>query len=308
MHRHDAVRRQIEIQRGEHRLLHFAGIGRVADQDDLPGEVDGDDGVGAHAVARRIGLERRQIDDGQFRDEVGEFENVGADQQLTNEERVPGEFGIDARFYPVFRIGAAIEVLREQCLAARMRDHIVVEQFEIGLAELAVAVPPDGVFGQRIDDGVLVLGASPSMHAGFGAKRAALDQRAFAVPDRMLDQDRIGQIPVHAGEVFKAEFVGAVRAVPHTRFLHAKPPLVARLDGARDPPQMSAVTRSQEARDPIAEHPSICQDRNVLKPNRKISRSFRRCSAAKNIALGALAAPRLNCQIHHDLSQLLRRW
>ena len=128
---------------------------------------------------------------------------------------------IDARFYPVFRIGAAIEILREQRLAARMRDHIVVEQLEIGLAELAVAVPPDGVFGQRIDDGVLVLGAAPGMHAGLGAKRAALDQRALAVPDRMLDQDRVGQIPVHAGEVFEAEFVGAVRAVPHSRFLHA---------------------------------------------------------------------------------------
>ena len=43
----------------------------------LRGEVDGDDGVGAHAVTLGVGLERRQIDDGQFGDEVGEFGNVG---------------------------------------------------------------------------------------------------------------------------------------------------------------------------------------------------------------------------------------
>jgi hypothetical protein len=42
MHRHHALRRQIEIERGEDRLLHLAGIRGVADQDDLPGEVDGD--------------------------------------------------------------------------------------------------------------------------------------------------------------------------------------------------------------------------------------------------------------------------
>jgi len=113
MHRHHAKRGQIEVQCREHRLFHLAGIGGVTDQDDLLVEVDGDDGVGAHAVALGIGLEARQIDDGEFRDEVCEFEDVGADQQLTDEKRMPGKFGEDAGFYPVFRIGAAIEVLRE---------------------------------------------------------------------------------------------------------------------------------------------------------------------------------------------------
>ena len=56
------------------------------------------------------------------------------DQQLTNEQRMPGQLGEDAGFYPVFRVGAAVEILREQRLAARMRDEIVVEQLEVGLA------------------------------------------------------------------------------------------------------------------------------------------------------------------------------
>ena len=80
MHRHHALRRQIEVQRGEDRLLHLAGIGRVADQDDLLGEVDRDDGVGAHAVTLWIGLERGQVDDGEIGDEAGELGALGADQ------------------------------------------------------------------------------------------------------------------------------------------------------------------------------------------------------------------------------------
>ncbi len=174
MHRHHALRRQIEVERGEDRLLHLAGIRRVADQDDLLGEVDGDDGFGAHAVALRVGLERRQIDDGELGDEIGELGALGTDQQLANEQRMPGQLGEDPRFDPVFRIGAAVEILREQLLAARMRDEVVVEQLEVRLAELAVAVPPDRALGQRIDDGMLVLGAAAGMDAGLGAERAAL--------------------------------------------------------------------------------------------------------------------------------------
>ena len=40
MHRHHTLRRQVEVERSENGLLHLAGIGRVADQDDLAGEVD----------------------------------------------------------------------------------------------------------------------------------------------------------------------------------------------------------------------------------------------------------------------------
>ena len=65
---------------------------------------------------------------------VRELGALGADQQLTNEKGMPGKLGEDPRFYPVFRIGAAVEVLREQLLAARMGDEIVVEQLEIRLA------------------------------------------------------------------------------------------------------------------------------------------------------------------------------
>ena len=101
-----------------------------------------------------------------------------------------------------------------------MRDHVVIEQLEIGLAELAIAVPPYAVLGQRIDDDMLVLGAAAAMHAGLRAKRAALHQRAFVISDRVLHQDGVGQILMSAGEILETELIGAIRAVPHTRFHH----------------------------------------------------------------------------------------
>ena len=47
MHRHDALCRQQVVERGEHRLLHLAGIGGAADQHDHAREVDGDHRFGA---------------------------------------------------------------------------------------------------------------------------------------------------------------------------------------------------------------------------------------------------------------------
>ena len=55
-------------------------------------------------------------------------ERLGTDQKLADEQRMPGQLGEDPRFYPVFRIGAAVEVLREQLLAAGMRDEVVIQQ------------------------------------------------------------------------------------------------------------------------------------------------------------------------------------
>ena len=133
MHRHDVFRRQIEIERGEHRLLHLAGIGTAADQYDLAGEIDRHHGVGAFAPAMPlgIGLERRHVDDGELGDEFGEIVALGPDQQLADEQRMPGVFGEDAGLDPVFRIGAAVEILREQLLAFGVRLKIGQQIVEI---------------------------------------------------------------------------------------------------------------------------------------------------------------------------------
>ncbi len=87
VHRHDVLGRQIEVERGEHRLLHFARIGRAADQNDLTGEVDRHHGVGAFAAAVTLGVrfERRQVDDGHLRHELGDVLALRTDQELADE-------------------------------------------------------------------------------------------------------------------------------------------------------------------------------------------------------------------------------
>ncbi len=227
VHRHHALRRQIEIERREHRLLDLARIGRVADQDDLAGEVDGDDGVRAHAVALGIGLEARQVHDGKFGDEVLELRCDRPDQKLTNEQRMPGKLGEHACLDPVVRIGTAIEVLGVERLAARMLDEVVVEELELLRCDLPVALPPHRLFGERIADGMLVLGRTASMHTGLRADRTALHDGGFARRDRMLVELGRVEIPMNRSNIFEAELVGAVGAVSHTRLFHANPPLKA---------------------------------------------------------------------------------
>src|SRR5438477_7445402 len=101
-----------------------------------------------------------------------------------------------------------------------MGDHIVVKQLKIFGGELAIAVPPNAILGQRVGNGEFVLRAAAGMDAGLGAEGAAMHKRALAVSDRVLHQNGVEQIPMNAGEVLEAEFIGAVRAVPHTRCLH----------------------------------------------------------------------------------------
>jgi hypothetical protein len=137
---------------------------------------------------------------------------------------MPGVFGENARLDLEFRVGAADEVLREQRLALRVRQEVLVEILEMLFALLAVAVPPDGVLGQRIDNSVLVLRRTAGVMAGFGAERTARDNRSLAVADCVLVQRSIGQIPTQFGEMPEAEFVSSVRVVPHTRFSHANLP------------------------------------------------------------------------------------
>src|SRR5581483_9726407 len=133
-----------------------------------------------------------------------------ADQQLADEQRMPGELGVNARLDPVLRIGAAIEILREQRLALGVGDEVGEQIVEVLLALLAVAIPPHGVLGRRVDNRVIVFGRAAGVMAGEGAERAALNEAAFAMADGMFDQMGVGQIPVNAGETLKAEFIGTV--------------------------------------------------------------------------------------------------
>ena len=114
VHRHHALLRQQVVERGEHRLLHLAGIGGAADQHDHAGEVDGDHRLAQRAVAGRIGPKRRQVDDRHLGHEALELVRLRPDQQVADEQRMPGIFGDDARAQAVIAVGAADQILDEQ--------------------------------------------------------------------------------------------------------------------------------------------------------------------------------------------------
>jgi hypothetical protein len=169
VHRHHALGRQIVVERGEHRLLHLAGIVAAADQDHALGEVDGDDRLGAHAVPLGIGLERRQAEDGEVGRIVRQLLALRSDQQRADEQRVPGKLGIDPRLDAVLGVGAAIEVLRVELFALGMGEEIVEQEVELGRRQLAVLLPPDRLLGVLVGHHELVLRAAAGMHPGLGA-------------------------------------------------------------------------------------------------------------------------------------------
>ena len=65
MHGHHTFGRKEIIEKGEDGLLHFSGIGRAPDKNDTLVDIAGDHRFGTGAVARRIGMKARQIDDGE---------------------------------------------------------------------------------------------------------------------------------------------------------------------------------------------------------------------------------------------------
>ena len=79
--------------------------------------------------------------------------------------------------------------------------------------------------------------------AGFGAERAARDDRGLVGRDGVLVERRLGQVPSHLGETLETELVGATGAVPHTRLLHAIFP-AANAPLARIPQTIAPLAKS----------------------------------------------------------------
>ncbi len=221
MHRHDAGLGQHVVQVGEDRLLHLAGIGRAADQHDLAREVDRDDGLGAAAVPGRVGAEARQVDDGQLRREVGEGLALRADQQVADEQRVPGILGEDPGADPVTDLGTADEILGEQLTPLGMGHEVLEEGVELGPGDGAVVLPPHLVLGVGVADDELVLGRAAGMDAGLSDQGAAGGELGLAALQRVLVEARRLQVPVDALEVAQADLVGAERLVEYADVVHA---------------------------------------------------------------------------------------
>ena len=93
VHRHDALGGQEIVERGEDGLLHLARVPGAADQHQLLAEVEDDEGAGAGAVPRGIGLEVGRVQHREPRPELGQLGRHGPDEHVPDEERVPGVRG-----------------------------------------------------------------------------------------------------------------------------------------------------------------------------------------------------------------------
>src|SRR5262249_6958307 len=114
---------------------------------------------------------------------------------------MPSQLGEHAGLDAIFGVGAAIEVLNVKLLTFRVLKKILVQQFELGRGQLAVFLPPDGLFAVLVANDELVLGAAAGVDASFGAQRAALDQMDFVVRERMFVKGRFGQVPVDRSKI-----------------------------------------------------------------------------------------------------------
>ena len=94
-----------------------------------------------HAVALGIGLEARQVDDGEVRHEAGELGGRRPAQQVADEQRVPGVLDEDARVEPVRRVGAGVEVLHEQLARLGVRREVGPQQRRTARASSACCCP-----------------------------------------------------------------------------------------------------------------------------------------------------------------------
>lgn len=171
-------------------------------------------------MALGIGAEARQVDDGEFGHEAGELGLLGATQQRADEQRVPGQLGEDAGLDAEGRIGAAVQVLREQRHAFGVLEEVLVQGFELVGGDRLIATPPHCGLGGGVTHRELVLRAAAREHAGVGDQCALGGKHRLVVLQRMLVELRRAVVPVHALQILEAEFVGAMSTVMHARLLH----------------------------------------------------------------------------------------
>ena len=207
VHGHDAPCGQQIVQHGEHRLLHFARILRAANEHEAVREIDGDHRLAGRAVAGGISPEGGQIDDGETWREARAV--LRHDQQVLDEQRVPGELGDDTDGQPVGGVGPAGQVLDMEVLQPGMDHEVLAERLEGLPAHRPVVVPPDRVFGGGVAHDELVVGAAAGVRAGGDGKAAALRHQSLAPRHRVLVEHGCWGIPrqlAHPGQAKIGKF------------------------------------------------------------------------------------------------------
>ncbi len=167
MHGEDVARGQEKIHDAEDGFFHLAGVLGSTNEDDFAGEVAEDEGSGASAVALGDGFEFRSGDYGEFGYVGGELAEFGADEELFDEERMPGVFADDGDRELVGGVGSGGEVHHVEVALVHVAHDAIEERLEFlgreGLVDLA---PVDGSFGEIIFDDEFVAGRAAGACSG----------------------------------------------------------------------------------------------------------------------------------------------
>ena len=198
VHRQDVFERQDVIQHRENRLLHLARVARPADQHQLLPEVHGDHNFRVGAVALRVGLEARCIDDGELR-RRGLCRRRLVDEQVAAEQVVPRELVDNPHTEPILRVSSREAVQDEQLFALQRSHHITVQQIELGRLHRSIdRAPGNHRLARRLAYEELVVGRAAGMLAGQARQRTVGGDQPFLAAHRFLEQRGRGQVPLHA--------------------------------------------------------------------------------------------------------------
>jgi len=218
MHRQHVARRQQEVEQAEDRFLDLAGIGGAADQCDLLGEIDEDEGFGIDPVALRRGLHLRRVQDSEAGAEIGEVGGRRADEHVAREERMPAALADQPHRQAILGVGAAEDVLDEGLAALKIAEHALIHALEHCLGDRPVDVAPgDIVFARRLLDDVLVLDRAAGMDAGIGDEAAAGAEHPLATAHCVLVEQRNREVPMDRAEIAQPMPVEA-EAAADTRY------------------------------------------------------------------------------------------
>ncbi len=199
---------------------------RAADQDQLAAEVDEDEDLGARAVPRRIRLELREVDDGEFRAVRGALARIVFRQKhVAGKKIVPGELVHDADRYPVLRVGAAPGVEDEQVLVLGVGHHVAVQEVELRLLDrLVYRAPVDVLLALRLPNDELVIGRAARVLSGPGDERPFGGHLALATAQGLLIERRGAQVPVDVAGADNSQSLEPVRPLNLYRHLYFDSP------------------------------------------------------------------------------------
>ena len=146
-------------------------------------------------MPRRIRLERRRRHHGELRLEACQVRGRRHDEQVPDEQVLPGQFLDEADRQAVVGIGAGVEILDEQLLALQVRDDVAAQHVEVrGVDRLVDLAPPDLRFARRLLDHELVVRRAAGVRAGAADERPLLREDALLAPDGVLVERRRGQV------------------------------------------------------------------------------------------------------------------